>query len=67
MNPPPKYEMKKVTFRNRGKAHRGLYYIYSDGRNFLTAACSCPGSQNGSLTNGATIVRDGWENANCKR
>jgi hypothetical protein len=54
-------EMKKVTFRKRGKAHRGLIY---DGR--LVAACSCPGSQNGRLTKGAMIVCEGWEKSNCK-
>jgi hypothetical protein len=53
-------EMKKVTFRKRGKAHKGLIM---DGR--LVASCSCPGSQNGKLTKGAWVVCEGWEKANC--
>jgi hypothetical protein len=52
----------KVTFRKRGKAHRGLQR--PDGS--LVAACSCPGSQNGRLTNGAQIICEGWDKSNCK-
>ena len=54
-------EIKKVTFRKRGgKAHRGLLR-----GKWLTAACTCPGSQNGRLTNGAQIICEGWDKANC--
>lgn len=52
---------KAVTFRNRGKAHRGVLF----NGNFLIACCSCPGSQNGRLTNGAVIICEGHEAANC--
>lgn len=58
-------ECRRVTFRNRGKAHRGLIMNYN-GREYLTAACECPGSQNGKLTNGAQIICDGWERSNCR-
>lgn len=54
-------EIKKVTFRNRGKTHRGLLM-----NGWLRASCSCPGSQNGKLTNGAVIICDGWEKAHCE-
>lgn len=53
-------EAKPVTFRNRGKAHRGVLI-----GGFLMACCSCPGSQNGSLTKGAVIICEGHEAANC--
>lgn len=53
-------EMTKVTFRKTGKCHRGLV---RDG--WLVAACSCPGSQNGKLTNGAQIICEGWDKATC--
>ena len=51
---------KLVTFRNGGKAHRGIMF-----GGFLMACCSCPGSQNGRLTNGATIICEGHDKANC--
>ena len=54
-------ETKKVTFRKRGKAHRGLIM---NGR--LVATCGCPGSQRGTLTNGAQLICEGWEKSNCK-
>ena len=58
-------EPRKVTFRKRGKAHRGLMMPFNDSE-YLVAACSCPGSQNGTLTNGASIICDGWDRANCE-
>ena len=54
-------ELTKVTFRKSGKAHRGIRR--PDGR--VHAACSCPGSVNGSLTKGAQVLAEGWEKANC--
>ena len=51
----------RVTFRKTGKTHRGLLI---EGR--LVASCKCPGSQNGKLTNGAVIICEGWEKANCQ-
>jgi hypothetical protein len=59
-------EPTRVTFRKRGKAHRGLIITTHNGRNHLAAACSCPGSRNGRLTNGAQIVCQGWDRANCQ-
>jgi hypothetical protein len=53
-------ETQKVTFRKTGKTHKG---IIINGR--LVAACSCPGSQNGKLTNGAQLICEGWEKATC--
>jgi hypothetical protein len=53
-------EAQKVTFRNNGKNHRGVLISGS-----LFATCRCPGSQNGRLTNGAKIVCEGHEQANC--
>lgn len=54
-------ETKPVTFRsNNGKAHRGVLI-----GNFLFACCSCPGSQNGRLTQTARIICEGHEKANC--
>lgn len=52
--------LKPVTFRNGGKAHRGVLH-----GNFLMACCSCPGSQNGRLTNGAVIICEGHDKSNC--
>ena len=52
---------KQVTFRKNGKAHRGLIMEGS-----LFASCKCPGSRNGSLTRGASILADGWEISNCE-
>lgn len=57
-------ETIQVTFRKRGKAHRGLFMTDDRGR-YLVAACSCPGSQNGRLTKGAQIVCYGWDKSNC--
>jgi hypothetical protein len=55
-------EPKKVTFRkNGGKSHKGL--VWPEG--WMSVACSCPGSANGSLKNGARIICDGWEKSNC--
>ena len=51
---------QKVTFRNNGKAHRGVVISGN-----LFACCRCPGSQNGWLTANATIICDGHEQANC--
>ena len=59
--PSPSIETKPVTFRNYdGKAHRGV--IISGA---LFACCSCPGSRNGRLTNGAKIICEGHDKANC--
>jgi hypothetical protein len=53
---------KLVTFRTRnGKAHRGL--IDKDG--WLIPSCSCPGSKNGRLINGAQIIAEGHDKSNC--
>ena len=49
-----------VTFRNNGKAHRGVVIS-----GFLLACCRCPGSQNGRLTCNAEIICEGHEQANC--
>jgi len=49
-----------VTFRNNGKAHRGVVISGE-----LYACCRCPGSQNGRLTCNAEIICDGHEQANC--
>jgi hypothetical protein len=57
--------LKQVTFRNRGKAHRGIVTVGGNLNGWLRASCSCPGSQNGKLTRGATIICDGWDNSNC--
>jgi len=51
----------KFSFRKSGKVHRGLRF--EDG--WQCCACRCPGSQNGTLIQGATIVAEGWEVANC--
>ena len=51
---------QQVTFRNNGKAHRGVVVS-----GFLIACCRCPGSQNGRLTCNAEIICDGHEQANC--
>lgn len=57
-----------ASFRKSGKVHRGL--ISRDGGK-LTASCSCTGSRNGKLTNGASILcqdedsEAGWKLANC--
>jgi len=52
----------KVTFRsNNGKAHRG---VVIDGA--LFACCSCPGSRNGRLVEGAKIICESHEKANCE-
>lgn len=61
----PAEELKKVTIRRfrGGKAHRA--FQYPDGA--VHAACSCPGSQNGSLVNRSQVVAEGWEKANCER
>jgi hypothetical protein len=50
----------KVTFRNNGKAHRGVMI-----NGFLMATCACPGSQNGRLTKNARVICEGHEKANC--
>lgn len=58
---PTPLKEKTVTFRtNNGKAHRGVVISGA-----LFACCSCPGSQNGRLTNGAVIICEGHEKANC--
>jgi hypothetical protein len=62
-------ESMKVTFRNSGKkAHPGLLMppLPHEKNRRLVAACECPGSRNGSLTKGATIITYGWEKSNCK-
>jgi hypothetical protein len=53
-------EPTKVTFRKTGKTHKGVLIA---GR--LVAACSCPGSQNGKLTNGAALICEGWDRVTC--
>ena len=59
-------ELKHVTFRKSGKAHRGVIFPARDGRReYLAASCHCPGSQNGRLTNGAAVICEGWDKANC--
>jgi hypothetical protein len=58
------HQLQEVTFRNRGKLHYGLLDKQGE-RQWLRAACSCPGSQRGTLTRGAAIVCEGWEKANC--
>ena len=56
-------ELRRVTFRKgAGKAHRG---VIRDGEHRVNCVCGCPGSNNGSLTNGAVIIAEGWEKANC--
>jgi hypothetical protein len=57
---------KMVTFRKTGKCHRGIVLIEEGRSDWLVAACSCPGSQRGTLTKGATIVCEGWNRANCQ-
>jgi hypothetical protein len=57
-------ELKKVTIRGRGKAHRGLIRTTGE-RQYLIVACSCPGSQRGTLEKKCVIIADGWEKANC--
>lgn len=58
-----------VSFRKNGKVHRGL--VDKDGSH-LKASCTCPGSRNGRLTNGASILLTnedreiGWKLANCE-
>ena len=60
-------EYVKVTFRKTGKAHRGLIVPANEYHGeYLTAACSCPGSQNGRLTKGSQILSDCWDKANCE-
>ena len=59
-------EPKKVTFRKTGKTHRGLIMRDTRRGEWLVATCSCPGSQNGRLTNGAQVLCEGWDKANCK-
>ena len=56
---------RKIVFRNRGKAHRGLVLSGTNGE-YLVASCRCPGSQNGSLTRGAQIICEGWDRATCR-
>lgn len=58
-------EGTKVGFRKTGKVHRG-WFMKDDRGTWLRCACSCPGSNNGSLKNGARIVCEGWEKANCE-
>lgn len=51
----------KVAVRGRGKVHRA----WQHSRYGLMIACSCPGSQSGSLEKAVRKVADGWELANC--
>jgi hypothetical protein len=55
--------LRRVTFRKAGgKAHRGIVH---EGCERPSAVCGCPGASNGSLTQGAEIIAEGWEKANC--
>lgn len=51
----------QITVRGRGKTHRA----WQHSRYGLMIACSCPGSQNGTLEKAVRKVADGWELANC--
>ncbi len=57
---PTKDELKKFSFRNGGKVHRG-----GDLNGFQFAVCKCPGSRNGRLLQGAVRVAEGWDEVNC--
>ena len=54
-------ELKKVTIRGAGKAHRG--FLRPNGS--LGCACRCPGSNRGTLVKRCVIIAEGWERANC--
>ena len=62
--------MEKVTFRKFGKAHRGLLIPSTrqgeENQKQLYASCSCQGSRNGTLTNGAVIIGKDWQQSNCR-
>jgi hypothetical protein len=60
MNETTNTTTQQVTFRNNGKAHRGVVISGE-----LYACCRCPGSQNGRLTKGAKIVCEGHDQATC--
>ena len=61
-------DLRKVTFRATGKAHRGLIFpSRPDRREKLVASCACPGSRNGRLLAYAVVICDGWDKATCGR
>jgi hypothetical protein len=59
------YEIKKITIRASGKAHRAIVYLDGPYKGSITVTCSCPGSKNGRLRNQASYLCDGWEKSNC--
>ena len=62
---PKEPELKRVTFRVGGKAHRGLIDVGGPYDGWFRASCSCPGSKNGKVVKGAQIIGEGWEKSNC--